>query len=79
MGFLLQSKFAALFAHFMGRTGLVVHRPRSYGDHRMSARRVLPESVTRSEAEHQHRIEGANKKRAARIARNIANEAAQGR
>lgn len=79
MGFLLQSKFAALFAHFMGRTGLVVHRPRSYGDHRMSARRVLPESVTRSEGEHNRRIEAENVKRAARIARNIRNEAAQGR
>ncbi len=79
MGFLLQSKFAALFAHFMGRTGLVVHRPRSYGDHRMSVRRVLPESVTRSEGEHNRRIEAANVKRAARIARNIRNEAAQGR
>lgn len=79
MSFLLQSKFAALFAHIMGRTGLVVHRPRSYGDHRMSARLVLPESVTRSEGEFKRLIEAANVKRAARIARNIRNESAQGR
>lgn len=79
MGFILQSKFAALYAHFMGRTGLIVHRPRAYGDHCMSARRVLPESLTRSEGEHSRLIEAANVKRAARIARNIRNEAAQGR
>lgn len=79
MGFLLQSKFAALFAHFMGRTGLEVLRPRNFGDMRMRAKRVIPENVTRSEAEHQRRIEGANKKRAARIARNIVNVAAQGK
>ena len=79
MGFLLQSKFAALFAHIMSVTGLEVQRPRHYGDLRYRARRVLPTLSRRSDAEHFRLANEAVQKRERRIARNIKNEAAQGR
>lgn len=77
--FFLQSKFAALFAHFMSATGLEVQRPRHYGDLRYRSKRVPSVLDRRTEVEHQRLLDAATTKREARIARNIRNEAAQGR
>jgi hypothetical protein len=77
--FMLQSRFAALFAHIMSKTGLQVQRPRSYGDLRYRVRRVPSTLELRSEAEHQRLLDAAVTKREVRAARNIRNEAAQGR
>lgn len=77
--FFLQSRFAAMFAHIMSKTGLQVQRPRSYGDLRYRIRRVPSALSLRSEAEHQRLLDAAETKRETRKARNIRNERAQGR